>query len=340
MVADPTSGPSVPRVSVLIAAFDRREYLGRAVRSVLASTLPRPSYEVLVVKNFLDAELDPFLRSNGVRVLNEGPAPIGAWMARALAVARGRLICLLNDDDEFEPEKLATVVERFDAVPGLVYYHDRRSLVDPQGAALPTRERWEKAQTSPFTIVTDTDRRRKVGQVHRFRGLFHDSCISVDRKVLDAHGDLLAGVEVSEDAFTFYCALSAPGTLFFDHRRLTRFRVHGRSKYRQEKIGPRDPAIQARRWALIASIERITRGTAAEPAARLFRVVTTHQAFLEVGGRRPPSAAYWELFVSFLRYRVPSHAVLLALSGLSVIAPATTRTFFARFWAQLDDTVT
>jgi glycosyltransferase involved in cell wall biosynthesis len=335
----PTAPP--PKVSVLIVAYNRQEYLERAVRSALASTLPRAEFEIVVVKNFLNPALDAFLAHEGVRVLQEGPATVGGFMARGLAAARGRILALLNDDDEFEADKLARVVERFASVPDLTYYHDRRVLVDPGGKPLPVRSRWERPQTAPFVIASEADRRSKVGAVHRGRGLFHDSCISVDRSVLDRHRELLEGVEVSEDAFTYYCALASPGTLFFDDRRLTRFRVHALSKYRKEKTGPRDPRVEARRRALIVSLETITRGTPAEPAAKVFRVVTTHQAFLEgEGGRRPGAGEYWDLFVVFLRYRVPSHAALLALSALKLLAPHRTTTFFGRFWASLDDTVT
>lgn len=331
----------VPRVTVVIAAYNREEYLLRAVRSVLASTVPRASYEIVVVKNFVRPEIDGFLQREGVQVLNEGPAPVGAWMARALDVARARIVAFLNDDDEFEPAKLQAVEETFDRVPHVVYFHDRRRLVGPDGAPLPWATSWERGQTAPFAVVDDADRRAKVGLVHRSRGLFHDSCISVERSVLERHRDDLLRVEVSEDVFTYYCALAGAGTLYFDPRRLTRFRVHARSKYRQEKTGPREPSIQAKRQALIASIERITRGTAAEPAARLFRLVTTHQAYLEApGAARPPAADYWGLFVGCLRYRVPSHAILLGLSALKVVAPRTTTAFFGRLWSFLDDSVT
>jgi len=340
MAGEPAAS-AAPRVTVLIAAFNRQEYLLRAVRSALASTLRRSDFEVVVVKNFRNPEIDAFLDEQAVRVLNEGPAPVGAWMARALTVARGTIICLLNDDDEFEPGKLAAVVERFGKEPALVYYHDRRMLVDPTGVAVPTEGRWERPQRAPFALVSAADRLAKIGHVHRVRGLFHDSCISVDRRVLEGHADRLSQVVVSEDVFTYFCALATDGTLFFDNRRLTRFRVHARSKYREEKTGPRAAAVTAGRWALIAGIEEITRGTPAERAARLFRIVTTHQVFLETdGGARPRAAEYWELWVFLVRYRVPSHAILLGLSVLKVVAPRMTGAFFARFWAFLDDRVT
>jgi glycosyltransferase involved in cell wall biosynthesis len=336
----PEPSPS-PRVTVLIAAYSRQEFLLRAVRSVLASTLPRAEYEVVVVKNFRNPEIDAFLEANGVRTLEEGPAPVGAWMARALAVARGGIVSLLNDDDAFVPEKLSAVVERFDADPRLLYYHDHRILVDEEGRRLPTAARFERLQPAPFVIATDADRRSRVGRVHRYRGLFHDSCISVRREVLERHVDRLAEVEVSEDAFTYYCALASPGTLYFDARALTRFRVHAQSKYRKEKTGPRDPAVQAKRWRLLDGLATIVAGTAAEAALAVFRIVTVHQAYLETsGGRRPSVGQYGELALCFARYRVPSHAVLLVLSAWKTVAPGPTTAFFGRFWAFLDDSVT
>ena len=342
MPMPPASPPAVrPRVTVLLVAYDRQEFLLRAVRSVLASSVPREAFEIVVVKNFRNPEIDAFLSEHGVQVLQEGTVPVGAYMARALTVARGEIVCLLNDDDEFVPTKLAAVLERFDADPTLTYYHDRRILVDERGEPLPTASRFERVQRAPFVIASDADRRDRVGTVHRFRGLFHDSCISVRREVLDRNADRLAGVGVSEDAFTYYSALAAPGTLYFDDRAFTRFRVHARSKYRQEKTGPRDPVVQSKRWRLIDALEAIVQGTAAVRALAVFRIVTVHQAYLEVaGGRRPTAAQYWELFVCFARYRVPSHAVLLVLSALKTVAPTATGRFFARFWSFLDDAVT
>lgn len=335
------SDPPVPLVSVLITAFRRREFLRSAVDSVLASTLARDLYEIVVVKDFADPELDPYLAAHGIVVVPSGEGPIGSSIELGLRASHGGIVCLLNDDDEFEPGKLARVVELFGSVPDLLYVHDRRVLVDADGRPLPVRARWEKPQLGPIVLVDEIDRRTKVGLVHRNRGLFHDSCISVARRVYDGHLEALPQVEVSEDVFTFYCALARPGRLFLDDQRLTRFRVHGKSKYRMEKSRGQAEEVRRRRRTFLALIDDVTRGTPAETAAKVFTTVTRHQEFLEGDpGVRPSFGAYWDLFVAVLRFRVPSHAVLFGLSVVKIVAPGMTHRFFGRFWATLDDAVT
>ena len=52
-------------ISVIITAYNRRDYLIDAMNSVLSQTLKKERYEVIVVKNFYDKELDEFIYKNG-----------------------------------------------------------------------------------------------------------------------------------------------------------------------------------------------------------------------------------------------------------------------------------
>lgn len=98
-----------PEVSVVIPTFSRPELVTRAVRSALAQTVDK--IEVIVVvdgpdeatRNGLEAVGDPRLRVVGL------PAPGGAPNARNVGVreARAPWTALLDDDDEWLPEKLA-----------------------------------------------------------------------------------------------------------------------------------------------------------------------------------------------------------------------------------------
>ena len=47
-----------PFISVIVTAYNRKEFLLQAVSSALRQTLPREYYEVIVVKNFEDEEID------------------------------------------------------------------------------------------------------------------------------------------------------------------------------------------------------------------------------------------------------------------------------------------
>jgi glycosyltransferase involved in cell wall biosynthesis len=103
----PTPGGN-PQVSVVIPTFDRPDLVVRAVRSVLAQTMA--DLEVVVVVDgpdpatgeALGALADPRLR------VIELPVKGGAQNARNTGVreARAPWTAMLDDDDEFLPEKL------------------------------------------------------------------------------------------------------------------------------------------------------------------------------------------------------------------------------------------
>ena len=98
--------PGKPTVSVTLTTYDRKEMLGRALRSVLGQTIP-PLEVIVCDDGSTDCtmeELAPeFPAVTWLRQENKGVAA-----ARNLGVrhARGEWIALLDSDDEWKPEKL------------------------------------------------------------------------------------------------------------------------------------------------------------------------------------------------------------------------------------------
>jgi glycosyltransferase involved in cell wall biosynthesis len=102
-----------PEVSVVIPTRQRPALVPRAVRSALVQTLPE--IEVIVVVDGPDdstADALAGIDDPRLRIL-QLPAPGGAPAARNAGAreARGRWIALLDDDDEWLPDKLATQLE-------------------------------------------------------------------------------------------------------------------------------------------------------------------------------------------------------------------------------------
>jgi len=48
----------MPYISVIVTAYKRRQYLYNALLSLKAQTLSRNKYEVIVVKDFEDPQID------------------------------------------------------------------------------------------------------------------------------------------------------------------------------------------------------------------------------------------------------------------------------------------
>lgn len=107
------SGHTVPDVSFIIAAYNARETIGRALDSALAQI--GVSVEVIVADDRSTdgtAELVRYFGDPRVRLIelpvNGGP---GAARNAAIAEATGRWIAILDSDDEILPQRSAAMIE-------------------------------------------------------------------------------------------------------------------------------------------------------------------------------------------------------------------------------------
>lgn len=128
--------PNRPEVTVVIPAYNAAATLERAVRSVLRQSLR--DVEVIVVDDASRDEswaaIEEMLiedgRIRGIRNKTNQGKPVG--MNRAIALARGRWLAVLDADDWFEPDRLHTLVtlgERLgvDLVADNQHFHDARA---------------------------------------------------------------------------------------------------------------------------------------------------------------------------------------------------------------------
>jgi glycosyltransferase involved in cell wall biosynthesis len=115
-----------PRVSVVVPVYNRGKYIHETISSVLAQTFR--DFEVIAVDDGSTDESRSVLEAFGeaIRVLehpNRTNRGQSASINLGLRAARGELIAILDSDDVWLPEKLATQVKFLDAHPevGLVY---------------------------------------------------------------------------------------------------------------------------------------------------------------------------------------------------------------------------
>ena len=63
----------LPYVSVIITAYNRKEFLLNAIKSVLNQRLDKKYYEIIVIKNFRDKNIDDFIKDKKIKeILIEG----------------------------------------------------------------------------------------------------------------------------------------------------------------------------------------------------------------------------------------------------------------------------
>ena len=114
-------------VSTLLPTYDRAEFVGGAIETVLGQT--HEEVEVIVVDGGSTDGTHDVLRQYAdderVSVLQDGPNDgIAHARNRALSHARGEYVCVLDDDDRWHPEKIErqlAVFEEREGTCGVVY---------------------------------------------------------------------------------------------------------------------------------------------------------------------------------------------------------------------------
>ncbi|MFP3209602.1 MAG: glycosyltransferase [Nitrososphaeria archaeon] len=209
-----------PYISVIVTAYNRKKYLLGAVQSVLNQTLSKDLYEVIVVKNFRDEAIDRRLEEWGVFNLHSEDARYGHMIVEALRFARGDVVAVLDDDDEFMPGKLQTVLRAFSSHPELGFYRNNLLIVNDSGRPIGrsgVREAVEAdcSEWGPLRYMAAHDL------------LFNNSSIAIRREILEGDVATLERVELVLDSYCPLRALMDGYRAFMDPRPLTAYRVHG-----------------------------------------------------------------------------------------------------------------
>lgn len=218
-----------PLVSVLIPTYNRPEFLRHALKSAVEQTYANT--EILIQDNASDFDIETLvadfadarisLRRNE---MNLGMAP--NWRALALR-AKGKYVAFLNDDDVWEKEYLATLVEPLERNPSLVlafcdhWVTDAAGRIDPAHSAANTRrwlrDRIVEGEHKPFTEIALVFRSIWTASAAVFR---RDA---IDWKMVPSN----AGIAV--DLYLAYLAARTGGGAWYCNERLARYRVHERS---------------------------------------------------------------------------------------------------------------
>ena len=112
--------PSVaPTISVIVPAFRSEATLGRAIESVLRQT--HPAFEVVVVDDGSDDGTAAVAQAFGapVRVLRQPNGGTASARNHGVREARGDVVCFLDADDSYAPQRLEQVVAKLAAEPEL-----------------------------------------------------------------------------------------------------------------------------------------------------------------------------------------------------------------------------
>ncbi|PYB68574.1 hypothetical protein DMB44_03630 [Thermoplasma sp. Kam2015] len=207
------------KISVIISAHDRRTYVKSAIESVLAQSFDRESYEIILVKNFVDRDIDIFCSKRNIKNILYNGKTLGQKMARGIDEANGEIISFLDDDDLFESNKLQTIYSRLSN--GIELYHNDINFIKENGSRL------RGDSTSHYSyIIYMSNFKNMIRKIREARAEWYMSCFSMSRKLALELKPLYETMHASFDKITFYYALAKGYRILCDSDKLTLYRLH------------------------------------------------------------------------------------------------------------------
>ncbi len=259
-----------PEISIIVTCYDRKEFLLSALMSISRQDSPREIYEVIVVKNFADDEIDNFSKLQGYTSIITQTSSQGGLAAEGVIAARGRVLTFLDDDDLFDQAKISKVREYF-SDDRVVFYHNAHRLIDEDGNPKPGYKLKPPGEAIKVTIGSRLNFKNVLKEnrlYHLGTFYFNLSSISVLREVAFHKVRLLAQMESRPDDFIFFASLKSEGcTMIAGTEELTYYREHESASNPE---GTREKLINLKRRHIMGSkiIADMMEGTPFEFLAR------------------------------------------------------------------------
>ncbi|HEY9623084.1 MAG TPA: glycosyltransferase family A protein [Crinalium sp.] len=135
----------MPRVSVIIPAYNGDRYIAETIESVLHQTYS--DYKIIVIddgsKDNTRQAVEPYLQR--LRYIYQENQGVAAARNHGLRLAQGEFIAFLDQDDVLRPDKLAAQVAYLDANPQIGMVHSGWQRIDHRGEPLGVVEPWHQA---------------------------------------------------------------------------------------------------------------------------------------------------------------------------------------------------
>ena len=222
------------KISVIITAYDRKQYILRAVDSAFNQKIRGEFYEVIVVKNFVDINIDTQLSNLGARVYNSNTKALGGKILEGIGKSNGDIICILEDDDYFYGDKLETVLSEFESEPGLIFFQHSVDVVaiDNKRLISRTKRSKDKELEPPFSIK----KVRNLVSSPSKSGIYNNSSYCFKKEVFEKNFGPFDEMVRACDDFLFLSVLSSNGKIKFSKKTLSARTVNVSEKSDRESF--------------------------------------------------------------------------------------------------------
>jgi len=210
-------------ISIVITAFNRKEYLIEALKSIENQSISSYFIETIVVKNFLDDEIDEYIRNHNYIAVEGSETPLCDYAYQGILKSKGEFIFFLEDDDVFLPNKIAYVVGKMKELD-LDFYHNSFSPRNHDTEII--KGKLYKQIKRGFLICASNLSKKDVCKIIRSKGDINLSSMCLNRRIIDNKFNKLRMMSAGPDWFLLFAALENGKRVYFDNILLNVYRIH------------------------------------------------------------------------------------------------------------------
>lgn len=208
-------------ITVVVNCFNRREFVVEALKSVYAQSIPKSDYEIILIKNFHDPEVDEYAENHEIKSILTHDVTTGSWFDIAAKNASGDFIAFLDDDDLMHPNKLEIIQSVIGLDSEIVYIHNKSEITN---SAFKDME-FDRDKITYFQL----DDRSKFRKSLKNKYYFNLSSITIRRDIFREYMPFIRNTNHGTDVVMFATACMSGKKMVEYNEFLTFFRIHSDS---------------------------------------------------------------------------------------------------------------
>ena len=180
-------------------------------------------YEIIVVKNFSNDTIDEQLDGRNVKLIDSQNVSLGGKLSEAIGLAKGHVICVLEDDDEFELNRLERIKSVLEAINGSCMYSNARKLIDENGNIIEYHRysRFIGSKDAEIEIISPEN-----AKVRHDIPRHNLSSMAITKSTLEKYRMSFDSINFALDIYVACIALRENSTIVVDSYKLTKYRIH------------------------------------------------------------------------------------------------------------------
>lgn len=211
------------KVSVILIAFNRKNFVFDALYSVFNQTIDHSRIEMIIISNF---EIAINNIPNGISVkcvIQDGS--IGEYLYKGITMAQNEIIAFIEDDDIWRDDRLEEILRIFTSSREVIYYHNSQWYIDScRNVIAPLFQNPARSNGTCYKIKPRSY--RDISRLINLAAGFNLSSIAISKSAFTNSLSSLRSITGNPDGFFFWKAIMLSKEIYNDSRRLTGYRMH------------------------------------------------------------------------------------------------------------------